>query len=177
MRGAGMAVALMLAAAPARADDASKAPAPEPPRSGFSLALGWGGGALPGTEEDMFRHLTGATDPSDSNRSVAQGAFTSGVRWAPFGVAGGERSLAALDLRRFWIMGGAGLGMRGSSPRDRFFARGDMDYGLAATGGVGWIPLGGRGWSLGLELTDSVVRAAGETRQHVVTDILLTVEL
>ena len=41
-------------AAPALADDATKSPEPKNERAGLSLALGWGGGALPENDEDMF---------------------------------------------------------------------------------------------------------------------------
>jgi hypothetical protein len=189
-------------ASPARADDATKgAPEPRSERAGLSLALGWGGGALPENDDDMFssgisyvlqaglrlepslwlvfdnRVLAGARSDSDPARSRGQGAFTSGLKWAPYGVAGDDERKWVLDLRRFSLMAGAGLGVRSSSSHDRFFSPPDNDYGLAATGGVGWMPVGGRGWSLGLELTDSLVRAGGESRQHVVSDLLLTVQL
>lgn len=182
-------------------DDASKAPEPSPERAGLSLALGWGGGALPENDDDMFssgvsyvlqagfrlqpslwlvfdnRVLSGARNEDNPARSRGQGAFTSGLKWAPFGVAGEDHQKWVIDLRRFSVMAGGGLGVRSSSSRDRFFSPPDNDYGVAATGGVGWMPIGGRGWSLGLELTDSLVWAGGEGRQHVVSDLLLTVQL
>src|SRR6188508_319997 len=96
-------------AAPAWADDdASKAPEPTPERAALSLALGWGGGALPENDDDMFssgvsyvlqagfrlqpslwlvfdnRVLSGARNEDDPARSRGQGAFTSGLKWAPF---------------------------------------------------------------------------------------------
>ena len=191
--------------APARADaddDARKAP-PEPKSesAGLSLALGWGGGALPENDDDMFssgvsyvlqaglrlqpslwlvfdnRVLSGARHDDDPARSRGQGAFTSGLKWAPFGVAGEDEQKWVIDLRRFSIMAGFGLGVRSSSSRDRFFSPPDNDYGVATTAGAGWMPIGGRGWSLGLELTDSLVRAGGEVRQHIVSDLLLTVQM
>lgn len=193
---------LLALAAPAWADDdARKAPEPSDERAGLSLALGWGGGALPENDDDMFssgisyvlqaglrlepslwlvvdnRVLSGARNEDDPARSRGQGAFTSGLKWAPFGVAGEDDQKWVLDLRRFSVMAGGGLGIRSSSSRDRFFSPPDNDYGVAATGGVGWMPIGGRGWSLGLELTDSMVWAGGESRQHVVSDLLLTVQL
>ena len=188
-------------AAPAQADDASKAPEPKNERAGLSLALGWGGGALPENDDDMFssgisyvlqagfrvqpslwlvfdnRVLSGARNEDDPARSRGQGAFTSGLKWAPFGVAGEDEQKWVLDPRRFSLMAGFGLGVRSSSSHDRFFSPPDNDYGVAATAGAGWMPIGGRGWSLGLELTDSLVRAGGEVRQHIVSDLLLTVQL
>jgi hypothetical protein len=195
-------LALMALAIPARADDATKQPQePKNERPGLSLALGWGGGALPENKDDMFssgisyvlqagfrltpslwlvfdnRVLSGARNVDDPARSRGQGAFTSGLKWAPYGVAGDDDRTWVLDARRFSIMGGAGLGVRSISTHDRFFSAPESDYGVAATGGVGWMPIGGRGWSLGLELTDSLVHAGGEGRQHVVMDLLLTVAL
>lgn len=190
-------------AAPARADDDARKSPPEPKgeRAGLSLALGWGGGALPENDDDMFssgisyvlqagfrlqpslwlvfdnRVLSGARNEDDPARSRGQGAFTSGLKWAPFGVAGEDEQTWVIDLRRFSLMAGVGLGLRSTSSRDRFFSPPENDYGVAATGGAGWMPIGGRGWSLGLELTDSLVRAGGEGRQHVVMDLLLTVQL
>ena len=195
-------LALVALATPAWADDASK-PAQEPgsERAGLSLALGWGGGALPENKDDMFssgisyvlqagfrltpsmwlvfdnRVLSGARNVDDPARSRGQGAFTSGLKWAPFGVAGDDDRKWVIDPRRFSIMAGAGLGVRSTSAHDRFFSAPENDYGMAATGGAGWMPIGGRGWSLGLELTDSLVQAGGEGRQHVVSDLLLTVQL
>lgn len=193
---------LALAAPAGAEEDARKAPEPkDDERAGLSLALGWGGGALPENDDDMFssgisyvlqagfqlepsvwlvfdnRVLAGARNEDDPARSRGQGAFTSGLKWAPFGVAGEDDQKWVIDLRRFSVMAGAGLGIRTSSSRDRFFSPPDNDYGVAATGGVGWMPIGGRGWSLGLELTDSLVWAGGESRQHVVSDLLLTVQL
>jgi hypothetical protein len=195
-------LALVALATPAWADDASK-PAQEPKneRAGLSLALGWGGGALPENKDDMFssgisyvlqagfrltpslwlvfdnRVLSGARNVDDPARSRGQGAFTSGLKWAPFGVAGDDDRKWVIDPRRFSLIAGAGLGVRSTSAHDRFFSAPENDYGVAATGGAGWMPIGGRGWSLGLELTDSLVHAGGESRQHVVSDLLLTVQL
>jgi len=183
-------------------DDATKGQEPaKNERAGLSLALGWGGGALPENDDDMFssgisyvlqagfrltpslwlvfdnRVLSGARNVDDPARSRGQGAFTSGLKWAPFGVAGDDERKWVIDPRRFSIMGGAGLGVRSTSGHDHFFSTPENDYGMAATGGAGWMPIGGRGWSLGLELTDSLVWAGGEGRQHVVSDLLLTVQL
>ncbi|MCP4448855.1 MAG: hypothetical protein GY811_26500 [Myxococcales bacterium] len=116
--------------------------------------------------------MTGAL----SNDRIGQTASTVALRWAPFGIAGDNGQRFGLALRRFSILVGGGLGTR-TIKSDSESSSSVMKFGVAATGGVTWTPIVGHGWSVGLGLSDSIVRASGQTHQHVVSDLVLTVEL
>jgi len=197
--------AAVTCAAPAAADPARKGQAEacaiclDRPRT--FVALGFGPGGLSGGGDDDWSqgvatsmqigyrlwpriHLlydneitAQARYAADPDVSQQQSAFTVGVRMLPFG----ERwpaCGASVDVARLYVKAGIGVGHIIRVP-DGSFDLFDIDqgsWGPAATGGVGFTPLVGRGGSLGLELSASAVFHDDGTRNNVGLNLVASLD-
>lgn len=169
------------------------------PPDRWLIALGYGGGGLTDKNDRLSQgmatslhlgyrlspslHLVLAADTAsfarsaDLNFSQQQSSLTLGLRWAPW-----ERPVAgpSIDFTNFYVRGGLGVGHVIESRYDTLspLAIRQGDWGLAATGALGWAPLRGAGWSLGLEVADSAVAyGANDVRHNFGALMLLTVRL
>jgi hypothetical protein len=108
-----------------------------------------------------------ARDAAHPALALQQSALTLGVQWMPFAkpllTAG-----AHFDPTNLYLRAGVGAGHLIRQPYSSFnpFDSEQGAWGPAATVGVGWSPLRGRDWSLGIEATDSFVVYGGDLHQN-----------
>ncbi|HEY5948402.1 MAG TPA: hypothetical protein VIV40_23055 [Kofleriaceae bacterium] len=174
-------IALLLASRSALAEEVVDV---EPRRF---LAIGFGPGALTGTEAEPFSNAVAtklsqgtrvgrgfhvvveldsmlmaryAPDPSRSQNLVG---MTLGLRWTPFPVRPRH-----IDLRSIYFKASAGLGAVDQLTYSSVFDRDDdRTWGLVSGGAFGWQPIRAPDYALGFELADLVIVADGHTRQSI----------
>ncbi len=188
----------MVAVSPSEAET----PPPPPPPARWSMALGVGSGGITGTDTEDFSQgvswslqlayrlsrtlrlqldgeYTGfARFDADPTKSQQQSSLTLGVRWAPFESDDRLRS-PRIDLSNVYVKGGLGVGHLIRTPYDTLspFRVEHGKSGGAVTAGIGWAPIQGAGYTLGLEATDSMVVFKDEVRHNFGLNFVVNVDL
>ena len=174
-------IALLLASRSAAAEEAVDV---EPRRF---LAIGFGPGALTGTDAEPFSNAVAtkfaqgtrvsrglhfvveldgmlmaryAADPSRSQNLLGA---TLGLRWTPFRVRPRH-----VDWRSIYFKAGVGLGAIDQLTYSSVFDRDeDRTWGLVAGGAFGWHPIRAPDYALGFEFADLVIFTDGHTRHSI----------
>ncbi|MCP4448323.1 MAG: porin family protein [Myxococcales bacterium] len=168
----------------------------------WSLGLGFGTGAITGSGDEEFsqgvssslqlgyrlssrlrlqldgEYTSFARFKLDPTKAQQQSAVTLGARWAPF--EPDERPMFShVNLAGVYLKGGLGVGHLIRTPYDTInpFSVDQGKWGGAVTAGLGWTPLRGPGYELGIEASDSVVLFKDEVRHNFGLNLMVNVDL